>query len=74
MCVRELVNCQADLPHVVDALRAPGGGSGSLYSRQQQGHQDANDGDHNQELNQRECSVNAQHNAEIQTQADSDSR
>jgi hypothetical protein len=50
MCIRVLVNRQADLAHVVDALGAPGRGSGGLDCRQQQGHEGADDGNHHQQF------------------------
>jgi hypothetical protein len=47
------VKREAELTHIVDALGTPGGFTGGLDSRQQQGHQDADDGDHHQQLNER---------------------
>jgi hypothetical protein len=39
------VDCQADLAHVVRALRATGGGTCRLNRRQQERNQHANNGD-----------------------------
>jgi hypothetical protein len=41
-------NADAELPQVVLTLRAPRRLAGRLHRRQQQGHQDANDGDHDE--------------------------
>jgi hypothetical protein len=48
------MNADAELLQVVDALRAPGGFPRRLDRRQQQSNQDADDGNHDQQLNQRE--------------------
>ena len=51
-----VVDRQADLLQVVDALGAPGGLAGRLDGRQEQGNQDGDDGDDDQQLDQRETS------------------
>ena len=52
-----LVVCQreADLPQVVLARGSPGRFSGRLHRRQEQAHECADDGDHDQELDEREA-------------------
>jgi hypothetical protein len=54
MHVTILVRCVTDLAHVISALSAPSGGTCCLHSRQQERHQYANDGNHDQQLDQRE--------------------
>ena len=49
-----VVKCDADLMQVVLAGGHPGSLSHSLYGRQQQGHQHDDDGDHDQQLDERE--------------------
>jgi hypothetical protein len=44
------------LLQVIRALRPPGRLAGGLYGWQQQGNQNANDGNHHQQLHQRETS------------------
>ena len=44
-----------DLLDLIGALRPPGRLAGRLDRRQQQGDQDANDGDHDQQFDQREA-------------------
>ena len=50
-----VVQGQADLLEVVDALGAAGGLAGRLHGRQQQADQDGDDRDHHQQLDQREA-------------------
>ncbi len=52
-----LVQRQADLLEVVDALAACGGLAHLLYRRQQEADQHADDGDYYQELDERECTT-----------------
>jgi hypothetical protein len=56
-----LMNCQSNLFHVADALRAPGGCPSCLNGRKQQGNQHAYNGDDHKQFNQRECASNAIH-------------
>ena len=51
----EIVNGQRELPHLVGALHAAGRFAGGLNRRQQERDQDADDRDHDQELDEREC-------------------
>ena len=53
--VVELVDRDALLLQVVDALRAAGRFARGLHRRQQQRHQNADDGDHHQQLDQGEA-------------------
>jgi hypothetical protein len=46
------MQCQRHLPQVVDALGPPTGLAGGLYGRKQQGDQNADDGDHHEQLHQ----------------------
>src|SRR5262249_60991536 len=48
------VEGQADLLEVVGALRAPGGLADFLHRGQEQADEDGDDGDHNQQLDERE--------------------
>ena len=50
--VAEIVNRQSQLFQVVRATRPSRRLAGHLYGRQQQGHQDPDDGDHHQEFHQ----------------------
>jgi hypothetical protein len=50
-----LVEPQADLPEVVAALRAAGRLAGALDGRQQQADQRGDDGDHDEQLDEREA-------------------
>ena len=52
--VVEVVQGDAELLQVVDALRAAGRLARRLHGRQQQGDQDGDDRDHHQQLDQRE--------------------
>ena len=52
-----VVDGQADLLEVVDALRPPGRLAGRLHGGQQQGDQDRDDRDHHQELDEREAAT-----------------
>ena len=52
-----VVNGQAELGEVVDACGAAGGFACSLDGGEEQSNQDANDGDHDEELDERECLV-----------------
>jgi len=52
-----IVERQAQLLHVVGALGTSGGFSRRLDSRQQQGDQNRDDGDHDQQLDQREATT-----------------
>ena len=52
MDVVVIVHGDAELLEVVDALGAAGRFAGRLNRRQQQRHQDANNGDHHQELDE----------------------
>jgi hypothetical protein len=54
MHVTILVHSVTNLAHVISALSAPSGGTCRLHSRQQERHQYANDGNHDQQLHQRE--------------------
>jgi hypothetical protein len=49
-----LVNRQADLPHVICALGSSGGAPRSLNGRQEQTHEQSDNGDNDQQLHQRE--------------------
>jgi hypothetical protein len=49
------VGRQGQLLHVVPALRPAGRFTGCLHGRQQQRHQDRNDGDHHEQFDQREA-------------------
>ena len=49
-----VVQGQAELLQVVDALAPPGGLAGGLHGGQQQGDQDGDDGDDDQQLDERE--------------------
>jgi hypothetical protein len=51
--VQMAVHGQADLLEIVAALRPPGRFAGGLHGRQQQTNQDADDRDHDQQLDQR---------------------
>jgi len=51
------VQGESNLFHVIAALRSPRRFAGSLDGRQQQGNQNANDGDHNQQFDQREATT-----------------
>jgi len=48
-----VVHRDPNLLQVVHALRSPRGLAGRLDGRQEQGHQNPNDGDHHQQLDQR---------------------
>lgn len=50
-----LVQGQPDLPQIVAALDAPGGLPRRLHGREQEGRQQANDGDHDERLDQRKA-------------------
>ena len=50
-----VVQGEADLPQVIETLRAPRGFAGGLNGWQQQGNQDADDGDYDEQLDQREA-------------------
>jgi len=52
-----VVQRQAELLHVVDALRTAGRLAGRLDGGQEQADQDGNDGDHHQEFDQRETAT-----------------
>jgi hypothetical protein len=52
-------NCETDLLEMVFALGAAGGFAGGLNRRQQQRDQDADDRNHDQELDERETSPHA---------------
>jgi len=52
-----IVDCQAQLLHVVGALGASGCFSRRLHGRQQQRDQNRDDGDHDQQLDQRETAA-----------------
>jgi hypothetical protein len=54
MTVEIVVNGQPQLLEIVLALGATGGLASLLDSRQKQGHEDSNDGDHHQELDEGE--------------------
>src|SRR5262249_14812974 len=56
-----VVDGQAELLQVVDALRPARRLAGRLHGRQQQGNQDGDDGDDDQKLDQRESSPTATH-------------
>jgi hypothetical protein len=49
-----VVQREAELLQIVQALRATGRFSGRLHGRQQERHERADDGDDDQQLNQRE--------------------
>jgi hypothetical protein len=49
-----IVGAQPELFEVIDALAAPCAFARRLHRRQQQGNQDANDGDHDQQLDEGE--------------------
>jgi hypothetical protein len=49
------VQAKTDLLQVIRALRPPGGFARRLNGREQQGDQDADNGDDNQKLNEREA-------------------
>ena len=51
----EIVHCQGDLFEVVGALNSTGRFTRRLNRRQQQGDENANDGDHDQKFDQRKC-------------------
>jgi hypothetical protein len=50
MRVAILMHCQSDLAHVVRTLGAPPSSTSRLHGRQQERDQNANDGNHNQQL------------------------
>ena len=52
-----IVQGEPDLLQVVDALGTAGRLAGGLDGRQQQGDQDRDDGDHDQQLDQRESAT-----------------
>jgi len=54
-----VVQRKPELLHVVDALRAASGLASRLNRRQQQGDQNRDDGDHDQQLDQRESPTRA---------------
>jgi hypothetical protein len=57
MNVGVMMDCHPDLPHVVDALRAPRSGPGRLHRGQKQAHEHGNDGYHHEQLDKRKCST-----------------
>jgi hypothetical protein len=62
MQITELMQCQADLPHVIEALRPPRRFSPRLHRGKQQRNQHADNRDNNQQLDKRETARNARHN------------
>jgi len=48
----KVLKCYADLPQVVGALRTASSFASCLHGRQEQCHQDANDGDDNEQFNE----------------------
>src|SRR5438309_499856 len=55
------MKCQTNLLKIVAALAAPSRFASGLNCRQQESHQDADDGDDDQQFNQRECSATPFH-------------
>ena len=55
MRVVVMVGGQAELLEVVAALHTAGGLAGRLHRRQEQPNQDADDGDHDQQLDERKA-------------------
>ncbi len=53
MCRFVSLQREHDLLDVVDALRSPRRFSGRLDRRQEQGHENSNDGDHDEQLDER---------------------
>ena len=60
-----VVDRQSQLLEVVGALHAAGRLAGGLHRRQEQGHQDADNGDHDEELDERETRGRI-HNVELE--------
>jgi hypothetical protein len=56
----EIVSRQSNLLQIVRTLRASGGFACRLNGRQEQSHQNPNDGDHHQQFNKRETSSSSQ--------------
>jgi hypothetical protein len=54
-----IVKSQPNLLAVIRTLHSPGGFSRGLYRRQQECHQDADNGNHYQQLNQRKTFGNS---------------
>ena len=54
-----IVQSQADLLEIIDALNSPGRLAGRLHGRKQQRDQNRDDRDHDQKLDQRESTANA---------------
>jgi hypothetical protein len=50
-----ILECDADLPNVIHAFRAPCGLAGRLDSRQKQSNQDPDNRDDDEQLDQREA-------------------
>jgi hypothetical protein len=57
--IMETMQRQAELTHFIRALNAASGFTSCLDGRQQEGYQDANDGDHDEQLNEGETASRA---------------